>query len=139
MTRKSVCVDLDGVLAQYDGWKGVDYFGDPIRGAAAFTEALAEIADVVIFTTRCNPEVNKPEAVHLLVNRVRDWLDKHGFMYHHIYDGVGKPIASAYIDNKAIRVRPQLDGLWTDGLGRETLRLVAIEIESEKVEQQSDE
>ena len=25
-----VGVDLDGTLAQYDGWKGVDHIGDPV-------------------------------------------------------------------------------------------------------------
>lgn len=108
--KKTICVDLDGVLAQYDGWKGVDHIGDPIPGAVDFTKELSQLGDVVIFTTRCNPEVNKPSAVHLLVNRVREWLDRHGFEYADIYAGTGKPIASAYIDDRAIRCRPQETG-----------------------------
>jgi hypothetical protein len=106
--KKNVCVDLDGVLADYSkGWQGVEVIGDPIPGAVEFTKSLSEFADVVVFTTRCNPEVNKPEAAHLLVNRVREWLDKHGFRYADIYCGTGKPIASAYIDDRAITCRPQ--------------------------------
>ncbi len=107
--KKTVCVDLDGVLAKYDGWRGVDHFGDPIPGAVAFVSALSEISDVVIFTTRCNPEMNKPEAVHQLVNRVREWLDLHNFRYADIYCGTGKPIASAYVDDRAVICRPCQD------------------------------
>jgi len=80
--KKTVCVDMDGVLATYHGWRGVEEIGDPLPGAVEFTKKLAEKFDIVIFTTRCNPEINKPEAAHLLVNRVKDWLDKHGFVYH---------------------------------------------------------
>lgn len=105
--KKTVCVDLDGVLAKYDGWQGVDHIGDPLPDAVRLTQELSKFADVVIFTTRCNPEVNKPEHTSLLVSRVRRWLDKHGFEYADIYCGIGKPIASAYIDDRAIQYRPQ--------------------------------
>ena len=104
--KKTVCVDLDGVLAEYDGWKGVDHIGKPIAGAQEFLRRLREKYDVVIFTTRCNPEVNKPEAAHLLANRVRAWLDKHEMPYDDVYHGVGKPIAAAYIDDNAYRCEP---------------------------------
>ena len=106
--KKTVCVDLDGVLADYSkGWQGVDVIGDPLPGAVAFTRELSSFCEVVIYTTRCNPEANKPECVDLLVNRVRAWLDKHGFVYADIYSGVGKPTASAYVDDRAVRCRPQ--------------------------------
>jgi hypothetical protein len=102
--KKTVCVDLDGVLAFYNGWKGVDHIGDPRPGAVEFTRALSLIADVVIFTTRCNEEMQRPEKAHLLVGRVKAWLDLHGFQYADIYAGQGKPIAVAYIDDRAIAV-----------------------------------
>lgn len=108
--KKSICVDLDGVLADYsEGWKGVDHFGDPIPGAVQFTKRLKNKYHVIIFTTRCNEEINKPEKVNLLVNRVRNWLNKYGFAYDEIYSGVGKPIASAYIDDRAISCTPAKD------------------------------
>lgn len=107
--RHTVCVDLDGVLASYDGWKGVDHFGSPIPGAVEFTKALASFADVVIFTTRCNPEVNDGEAVDSLVYRVRNWLDMHGFVYSDVYAGTGKPLAAAYVDDRAVLFRPLKD------------------------------
>ena len=109
--KKTVCVDLDGVLADYSmGWKGVDHIGDPLPGAVEFLKKLGKKYSVVIFTTRCNPEINKPESASLLRNRVRDWLEEHGFKYDDIYIGVGKPIASAYVDDRAVSCVPQEDG-----------------------------
>lgn len=106
--KKTVCIDLDGVLADYsEGWKGVDHIGEPIPGAQEFVKRVREIAEVVIYTTRCNEEVNKPEKAHLLRNRVAAWLDKHGFEYDHVYAEQGKPIAVAYIDDRAVPCAPQ--------------------------------
>ena len=108
--KKTVAVDVDGVLAQYDGWKGVDHIGDPIPGAVAFTHTLSEHFDVLIFTTRCCEEVNQPEKAHLLRNRLVKWLDQHDFAYADVWVGQGKPIAVAYIDDRAVVCRPQKCG-----------------------------
>ncbi len=108
--KKSVCVDLDGVLAQYDGWKGVEHIGDPIPGAVQFTKKLQEVARVVIFTTRTNADPaiqERNESVEMLTQRVRLWLDAHGFAYDEIYTGQGKPLAAAYVDDRAVECRPQ--------------------------------
>jgi hypothetical protein len=50
---KTVCVDLDGVLAAYSGWKGIEHIGDPLPGAVEFTHAVAEFARVLVYTSRC--------------------------------------------------------------------------------------
>lgn len=39
--KKNVCVDLDGVLAQYDRWKGIEHIGDPHARAAAIAYAVS--------------------------------------------------------------------------------------------------
>lgn len=101
--KKTVCIDVDGTLARYDGWKGVDHIGDPLPGAVELTKRIAEFADIMIYTTRCCSDLNH-EAPHLLVNRVRAWLDKHGFVYHTIWEGQGKPIFAALIDDRALCV-----------------------------------
>jgi len=105
-----VCVDLDGTLAKFDEWQGVDHFGDPFPGAVEFTKKLSDFFDVCIYTCRCNEKINPPEKSNLLKNRVRDWLDEHGFVYSHIYAEQGKPIAHAYIDDKGISCQPDLNG-----------------------------
>ena len=106
--KKSVAVDLDGVLAEYTEWKGIGHFGDPIPGAVEFIDALREHFDIIIHTVRCSSEINGPESANLLVKRVRNWLDKHGFHYDHIWSEPGKPLAVAYIDDRAIRCEPQV-------------------------------
>lgn len=46
-------VDLDGTLAHYDGWKGVDHIGDPIpKMLARVKQWLAAGRSVRIFTAR---------------------------------------------------------------------------------------
>lgn len=117
--RPRVCVDFDGVLAAYDGWKGLDFTGAPLPGAVEFTRRLAEFADVVIFTSRCCVESHREELKEptrppsdlapRLQHSVRYWLDKHRFTYRDVYVGQGKPPASAYIDDRAIPCSPQVD------------------------------
>lgn len=120
--KRSICIDLDGVLASYDGWKGVEEIGDPIKGAVAFTQRLAEEWRVVIFTSRASTSANPiPDnfgipmdpAIRLaawrwyLHQNIKKYLDLHGFAYDEIFQGEGKPLAFAIIDDRAITCRPQ--------------------------------
>ncbi len=108
-TRPRVCVDLDGVLARYDGWRGVEHFGEPLPGAIEFTRDLMEWADVIIFTSRLRADGGK-KPLHEREKLVRQWLDEHGFRYAEVYAGQGKPTASAYIDDRAVSCNPQTEG-----------------------------
>lgn len=90
---KTICVDLDGVLNLYDGWKGPDDYPDPRPGAHEFLKSLKDQGfQVVIHTTR-------DEAA------VRLWLFR--FRMAHCVDQVTaiKPPAIAYIDDRAICFR----------------------------------
>ncbi len=112
--RSSVCVDLDGVLAQYEGWEGPEHIGPPIPGALPFAKALAKIAEIIVFTSRCSqePRENGPATTlspGQLRIRVIDWLEKHGFPYGDVYIGQGKPLADAFIDDRGVSCRPQED------------------------------
>lgn len=111
--KKTVCVDLDGVLANYSkGWQGPDKIGEPLEGAVEFTRRLGKFARVVIFTTRCKADFDdRPQGATptTLITTVMAWLDKHGFHYDDIYAGQGKPIASAYVDDRAVVCRPEED------------------------------
>lgn len=107
--RKTVCLDLDGVLADYSaGWNGVSHFGKPLPGAVEFTKKLSRIADIVIYTTRCcKKQQAGTYSVEELKDLVRTWLDRHGFEYTDIYTGQGKPLYAAIIDDRAVSCRPQ--------------------------------
>lgn len=48
-------VDLDGTLAMYNGWKGVDHIGEPIKPMVERVKKwLAQGREVRIFTARVN-------------------------------------------------------------------------------------
>lgn len=87
--KPRVCVDFDGVLNDYTGWKGEDDLGLPAIGAAAFLRRLHGPYEVVIFTTR-------PE------QKVWDWLDKHNLFLDVDAVTSTKPPAFAYVDDRAI-------------------------------------
>ncbi|MEP6945615.1 MAG: hypothetical protein ABJA02_06830 [Acidobacteriota bacterium] len=112
--RARVCVDLDGVLAEYDGWKGMTHIGDPLPGARDFAVELGKVADLVVFTTRCSGERSErgddsgitpgQARIHVI-----DWLEAHDIPYADVYIGPGKPFAHAYVDDRAVVCRPQAD------------------------------
>jgi hypothetical protein len=113
VTKKPrVCVDLDGVLARYDKWKGVDHFGDPVPGALEFAKKLARFAEITIFTSRCAQDVLEGSRITpgQLRIKVIDWLEQHKFPYTDVYIGQGKPRAAAFIDDRAVHCDPQNDG-----------------------------
>ena len=103
--KKTICVDLDGVLARYDGWQGATHIGDPIPGAQKFLIVLREHYEVAIYTTRCNATVNNTHTEIELIRIVQDWLNKHEMPFDKIIPG--KPICVAFVDDNAIRCEPQ--------------------------------
>jgi adenylylsulfate kinase len=121
--RKCVAIDVDGVLAQYDSWEGIDVIGSPIPGAVEFVAAIAVHYDVIIHSCRCTSSLNRL-AVHLLANKLRPWLDGHDFVYHHIWTEEGKPVADYYIDDRGVYCNPQKD---SDAF-MTTLQVLGIEV-----------
>jgi hypothetical protein len=109
--RRRVCVDLDGVLAKYDRWKGIDHFGAPIPGALEFMQKLSKFSEITVFTSRCAQDVLEGSRITpgQLRIKVIEWLEKHGFPYSDVYIGQGKPRAAAFIDDRAVHCSPQLD------------------------------
>ena len=109
--KPRVCVDLDGVLAQYDKWRGIDHIGEPVEGALQFMKKLARFAEITIFSSRCAQDVLEGSVITPGQLRVRviEWLDKHKFPYTDVYIGQGKPRAAAFIDDRAVLCSPQND------------------------------
>ena len=112
--KPRVCVDLDGVLAKYDGWEGFDTIGAPIPGALEFAKSLSKIADLVIFTSRCSHDPGMESDRPILTPaqmriRVIEWLEANEFPFADVYIGQGKPRVAAFIDDRAIPCKPQTD------------------------------
>ena len=74
--RGWIGVDLDGTLAIYDGWKGIEHIGPPVK--LMFDRVKAWVADgceVKIFTARVAvPEPERSKVVEIIQN----WLEEHG-------------------------------------------------------------
>jgi hypothetical protein len=100
---------LDATLARYDGWKGVDHIGEPLPGAQEFMEQLCRLANVVVFTTRTKADDESlgrnGKTKYELASLVESWLKNHDIPYHEVYVGQGKPIASAYVDDRAVSIK----------------------------------
>ena len=85
-----VCVDVDGTLARYAGWKDSDTIGDPLPGAREFMQALRDRNYyVVVFTARRD------------LGMVRSWLDHHAIPCRLVTRE--KVPAIAYVDDRGIR------------------------------------
>lgn len=113
LSRPRVCLDLDGVLAKYEGWKGPDHIGTLLPGALEFAWSLAQFADIVIFTSRCSMDTGRGNGSAVDPGRMRikiiDWLEKYKFPYSDVYVGHGKARAAAFIGDRAVSCRPQSD------------------------------
>ncbi len=109
--KATVCVDLDGVLAHRSGSASI---GSPIEGAVEFSRELHGRAHIIIYTARFSTTSGKARsasAVAKLEQRIARWLDKHGFAWDSINTGLAKPIASAYVDDRAVPCRPADEGI----------------------------
>lgn len=64
-------VDLDGTLAHYDKWRGMEHVGEPVpEMLARVRQWIGQGRSVKIFTARCCvPEAIPP---------IQAWLEKHG-------------------------------------------------------------
>lgn len=87
MTKKTICVDFDGVLNEYNGYEEGG-LGEPLSGSQDFIKELRRKYKVVILTSRPKEQV---------IN----WLSNNGFPSMKVTNR--KVPAVAYIDDRAIR------------------------------------
>lgn len=97
MYRPVVAVDLDGVLAKYTGFIGPEHIEEPNQGAEKFLRMLSEKYEVVVYTARYTYVAKK-------------WLDDWNLSQYvtdvnfcRINGSGGKPVAIAYVDDRAVR------------------------------------
>lgn len=78
-----IAVDLDGTLAHYDRWQGVQHIGRPITAMLDRVQAaIAAGHEVRIFTARCAP---REDGSHETARRyIELWLAHHLGMNLHV-------------------------------------------------------
>ncbi len=86
--KLNVCVDFDGVLNNYKGWKGEEELFNPRKNTKKFLQELEQEYNVIIFTTRDE-------------DNIKQWLDLYGMPYDKITNI--KEGAVAYIDDRALK------------------------------------
>lgn len=92
MKKHSVCVDLNGVLDTYSGWKGEDHVAPARPGAKYFLQTLSEQYKVIIFTTQP-------------AGKVWEWLREYE-MAEYVDEVTDRKVpALFYIDDRAITFR----------------------------------
>jgi len=86
---RAVCLDFDGVLNTYEGWKGEGELFEPREGAREFIEALQKLGyEVVIHSTR------EPM-------RIVSWMIDHGVADAVEYNGEVYTLGSFYEDRES--------------------------------------
>lgn len=105
-----VCVDFDGVIASWNHGT-FDSPGPPISGAAAFLKALRKTSDVIVCTCRTNPDLYGGASRQHLADKIWGWLERYGMAQYvnSVHVGAGKPLASCYIDDRAVYCAPEID------------------------------
>ncbi len=97
--KETICIDFDGVIAKYDGWKGPDFFGKPKEGARDFLEkAMSAGFKIVIFTLRPG-------------EKVLDWFEKHKLPLPKLITNSKVP-ALVYVDDRGLKFDGNFDSLF---------------------------
>lgn len=71
-------VDLDGTLAHYDGWKGIEHIGEPVPAMLDRVKAwLREGRDVRIFTARVSDTGRRDMHARQARQHIEAWCATH--------------------------------------------------------------
>ena len=94
--EQTICLDFDGVISEYSGWKSKDEIGKPIEGFKEFLdEVKSEGYTVVIHSAR--------DAIS-----IENWLKENDIQ---CLVSVTKPMAQIYIDDNALLFEGSYTGL----------------------------
>lgn len=99
MTKKTICIDIDGTLIRYEDWQGENHFGQLLPGASDAMKKLHEEGwFIIIYSTRANKGI------------LEKFLHKNDLEFDSINENPfqpdnakgGKPLADVYVDDRAL-------------------------------------
>ena len=110
--------DLDGTLAKYDGWKGIDHIGEPVEPVVLMAKLLHWLGKKIkILTARVAPRGGENDSDKARAY-VEEWCQKNlGFTPEVTY--VKDASMVALFDDRAVAVEPntgKILGGWPDAL-----------------------
>ena len=91
-----VAVDLDGTLRSWEN-------GDPINGASRAIRILSQSSDLILHTCRTQMPGGMEEIGRFLA------LPAFQKVEFQLWTGSGKPVAAAYVDDRAVSLRSAED------------------------------
>jgi hypothetical protein len=110
--------DLDGTLAKYDGWKGIEHIGEPVESQVLIAKLLHWLGKKIkILTARVAPRGGDNDSAKAK-KYVEEWCSKHlGFVPEVTY--VKDASMVALFDDRAVSVEQntgKILGGWTEAL-----------------------
>lgn len=99
---RSYAFDFDGVIAKYDGFKGVDHFGEPNKKVVDAIRQLNQLGHkIIIYSTRGEEGLKK----YCTKNNIPvDYYNQNPELEG---ENPGKPIAYVYVDDRTVCYRDQ--------------------------------
>ncbi len=102
---KSYAFDFDGVIAEYDGFKGHEHTGEPIRASVEAIRTLkVQGHKILIYSTRSSQSLQRYCETHQIP------VDYYNENPEVDSANKGKPAANIYIDDRALRFNGQTTG-----------------------------
>lgn len=100
MGKQIIACDLDGTLAKYDGWKGIDHIGEVIPEVRAAIDSAQKQGDEVwIYTAR----VSEPKEAEIAGPVIHKWLVDNGIQFEGI-TAVKHKFFTQFWDDRALQV-----------------------------------
>lgn len=104
MERYAIAVDLDGTLAEYHGWKGIDHIGKPIPAMVEkCRKAFEEGKEIHIFTARLADEDIRD--LEKIIEHIDNWISRENMPFDVTsYTCVKHKFFKEFWDDRAVQV-----------------------------------